>query len=325
MSLGEFELIDRFFRPLASPAGRARDDVALGIGDDGAILRPPPGQELIAVLDTLVAGRHFLPDADPRSIAHRALAVNLSDLAAMGARPAWALLGLTLPESDERFLEGFAAGWRALAQAHDVALVGGDTTRGPMSFTVQLTGFAPPGAALRRSGAAPGDHLYVSGTVGDAGAGLAVLQSRLRADAGAARALVARHEFPTPRVALGLALRGIASACIDVSDGLAADASRLAEASGCGLVLDLDALPLSPSLRAAADIGAVREFALRGGEDYELAFAVPEARVAALEAAAPLPVAITRIGRLEARRGLRLRSGTQISEAEPQGYDHFRT
>lgn len=325
MPLGEFELIDRYFKPLAAPGGRARDDVMLGIGDDGAVLQPPAGEELVAVLDTLVAGRHFLARADPRSIAHRALAVNLSDLAAMGARPAWALLGLTLPEADDAFLAALAEGWRSLASQHDVALVGGDTTRGPLSLTVQLTGFVPPGTALRRSGGSPGDLLYVSGTVGDSGAGLAVLQSRLYADDAARRALVARHEYPTPRVALGLALRGIASACIDVSDGLAADAHRLAVASGCGLTLDVEALPLSGPLRAAAGIAQAREHALQGGDDYELLFAVPEARVAAVEAAASALCDITCIGSLEAAPGLRLRTRTQISPANPGGYDHFRT
>ena len=148
MSLGEFELIDRYFKPLSAPDGRGRDDVRLGIGDDGAVLRAPAGEELIVVLDTLVAGRHFLAHADPRSIAHRALAVNLSDLAAMGARPAWALLGLTLPEAEDAFLGALADGWRSLASRYDVALVGGDTTRGPLSLTVQLTGFVPLGIAL---------------------------------------------------------------------------------------------------------------------------------------------------------------------------------
>src|SRR5690349_6777715 len=188
MSLGEFELIDRFFKPLSAPDGVARDDVRLGIGDDGAVLRAPVGEELVVVLDTLVSGNHFLPDAAPRSIAHRALAVNLSDLAAMGAQPAWALLGLTLPQAEDAFLTQLAAGWRELATQHGVALVGGDTTRGPLSLTVQLTGFAPPGRALRRDGGAAGDLLYVSGTVGDSAAGLAVLQSRLYAEGAVSRA-----------------------------------------------------------------------------------------------------------------------------------------
>jgi thiamine-monophosphate kinase len=288
-------------------------------------LRAPPDRELVMVLDTLVSGRHFLPDGDPRSIAHRALAVNLSDLAAMGAEPAWALLGLCLPAAEPDFLEGLATGWLALAATHGVALVGGDTTRGPLCLTVQLTGFVPPGGALRRAGGSPGDLLFVSGTVGDAAAGLALLQSRLYAEQPVAAALVSRLEYPTPRVALGVALRGIASACIDLSDGLAADAARLAVASGCGLELDVDALPLSAPLLAAAGRDAARDHALQGGDDYELLFAVPPGRAEALARAAAGICATTCVGRLETRPGLRLRSAGAVREADPGGYDHFRS
>ncbi len=324
MSLGEFDLIDRYFRPLSATAGPARDAVSVNIGDDGAVLAPPPGQELVMVLDTLVSGRHFLPEADPHSIAHRALAVNLSDLAAMGAQPAWALLGLSLPDADPRFLERFASGWSALAREHGVALIGGDTTRGPLCLSVQLTGLVPSGTALRRAGARAGDALYVSGTVGDGAAGLALLQHRLRATAELAAVLVERLEYPRPRVALGQALRGVASACIDISDGLAADATRLAVASGCGLTLEVDDLPLSAALRAASDAAGVRQFALQGGDDYELLFAVPVGREAALAAAARAGgVAVTRIGRLDEEPGLRLRSGGRSETARPGGYDHF--
>ena len=172
MPPGEFELIDRYFRPLTRPAGLARPDVVLGIGDDGALLTVPPGQQLVAALDTLGSGAHFLPDCDPKVIGHRALAVNLSDLAAMGAMPAWALLALTLPQADESFLQGFATGFAALAARHGVALVGGDTTAGPLTVSVQVLGSVPAGQALRRDGASAGDLLFVSGTVGDAAAGL---------------------------------------------------------------------------------------------------------------------------------------------------------
>jgi thiamine-monophosphate kinase len=323
MPLGEFELIDRYFKPLATCGDSRRDDVTLGIGDDGAVLQVPPHHELVMVLDTLVSGRHFLPDADPHSIAHRALAVNLSDLAAMGAKPVWALLGLSLPASEPAFLERLVAGWRELAAPHRVALVGGDTTRGPLCLTVHLSGLVPTGTAIRRSGGAPGDLLYVSGCVGDAAAGLAVLQSRLFAEREAGEHLVRRLEYPTPRVALGRALRGIASACIDVSDGLAADALRLAAASGCGLEIDVDALPLSAALRNTVAIEQARVFALQGGDDYELLFAVPPGRVATLNAEAAGLVDITCIGRLEAVAGLRLRSAGVTQGAEPGGYDHF--
>lgn len=323
MSLGEFELIDRFFKPLGNHDG-ARRDVVTGIGDDGAVLAPPPGCELVSVLDTLVSGTHFLPDADPRSIAHRALAVNLSDLAAMGAQPAWALLGLTLPEAHPEFLVRLATGWRELAARHKVALVGGDTTRGPLSLTVQLTGFVPAGTAMRRSGGRPGDLLYVSGTLGDSAAGLALLQGRLDTPVPGASVLRRRHEYPTARVTLGQALRGLASACIDVSDGLAADAHRLARASGCGLTLDVDAIPLSPSLRAAVPLAEAREYALRGGEDFELLFAVPPAHAGRVEAIARGLCEISLIGRLEPTPGLRLREASRIVSADPAGFDHFR-
>ena len=322
MTLGEFELIDRYFRPLGLAAGRG--DVVLGIGDDGAVLAVPDGQELVAVLDTLVAGNHFLPDADPRSIAHRALAVNLSDLAAMGAQPAWALLGLTLPEARVDFLIPLASGWRELAMKHRVALVGGDTTRGPLALSVQLGGYVPRGTALRRAGGRAGDLLYVSGTIGDSGAGLALLLGQLRSGSESAATLRRRHEYPTPRVALGQALRGIATACIDVSDGLVADAARLARASRCGLTLDLAALPLSPALRACVSIEQAREFALHGGEDYELLFAVPPARAAEAEAAAAGLCEVALIGRLDAAAGARVRDATRVVEIEPRGWDHFR-
>ena len=324
MPLGEFELIDRYFRPLASCGSGAAGQVILGIGDDGAVLQPPAGQQLVLVLDTLVSGRHFLAEADPHSIAHRALAVNLSDLAAMGAQPAWALLGLSLPAAEHEFLERLAEGWRELATEHGVALVGGDTTRGPLCLTVQLTGFVPAGSALRRSGGSPGDLLYVSGSVGDAAAGLAILQARLYSERANAERLVHRLEYPTPRVALGRALRGVASACIDVSDGLAADAARLAVASGCGLEIDLDALPLSAALLATAGAEQARGFALEGGDDYELLFAVAPDRAADLTAAVAGKGDVTCIGRLDAAPGLRLRSAGATRSAEPLGFDHFR-
>jgi thiamine-monophosphate kinase len=241
----------------------------------------------------------------------------------MGAEPAWGLLGLSLPAAEPAFLQGLATGWRELAALHGVVLVGGDTTRGPLCLSVQLTGFVPPGEALRRSGGAPGDLLFVSGTVGDAAAGLALLQSRLHAEPAAAADLVRRLEYPAPRVALGGLLRGLASACIDVSDGLAADAARLAVASGCGLELDVDSLPLSPQLLAAAGRAAARDYALQGGDDYELLFAVAPGRVAELTRAAASVCPVSRVGRLERTPGLRLRSAGQVREAQPGGYDHF--
>jgi thiamine-monophosphate kinase len=311
VALGEFALIDRYFRD----RGAQRADVLLGVGDDGALLRLPPGEDLVAVSDTLVDGVHFPSGSDPRSVGHRALAVNLSDIAAMGGTPRWALLSLTLPSVDEAWLEAFAAGFGDLALGHGVALVGGDTTRGPLTIGVQVLGSVPAGQGLRRSGARAGDALFVSGTPGDAAAGLASLMGRSEGtdDPTDAAAFEARFLFPTPRVALGQALLPLASACIDVSDGLVGDLGKLAAASGCAAVLDVDALPST----------APRHCVLHGGDDYELLFTVRPARVAAVAA---LP-GVTRIGEMRAGDGVTLReSGRETAAASvagPAGYDHF--
>ncbi len=320
MPLTETSLIERFLRG----AGAARPDVVLGIGDDAALLSPPPGQQLVVSTDTLVAGVHFPPGSPPASIGHRALAVNLSDLAAMGARPAWALLALTLPEADEPWLTQFAAGLGSLAREYRVALVGGDTTRGPLCITVEVLGFVPPGTALRRGGAAPGDLLFVSGTPGDAGAGLLIEQARLNAPAEAAAHLRARFLEPAPRVALGERLRDFASACIDVSDGLLGDAGKLAAASGLALEIEYEALPLSAALRAAVDAATAARLALTAGDDYELCFAVAPQRVPRLTAELPPERwGYTRIGTLESGSGVRVRRGGTVMEFSHSGYQHF--
>src|SRR5580693_3436947 len=241
MALSEFALIERYFRN----GGAQRADVVLGIGDDAALLTMPSDSMLVAATDTLVAGVHFPPGSPPASIGHRALAVNLSDLAAMGARPAWALLALTLPEAQDSWLTEFAAGFGALARAHEVALIGGDTTRGPLTISVQLLGHVPQGRALTRAGGRAAHLLYVSGSPGDAAAGLAIEQGRLAAPPQAAPYLRERFLMPTPRVALGERLREHASACIDVSDGLLGDAGKLAAASGVGLEMAFAELPVS--------------------------------------------------------------------------------
>jgi thiamine-monophosphate kinase len=318
--LTEFALIERYFRA----CGAARGDVRLGVGDDAALLDLPAGQELVAATDTLVAGVHFPESSPPASVGHRALAVNLSDLAAMGARPAWALLALTLPRAEERWLTEFTAGLDALARAHQVALVGGDTTRGPLCVTVTLLGQVPAGTALRRSGGRPGDALFVSGTPGDAAAGLALEQGRLEASPEAGSYLRDRFLLPQPRVALGERLREYASACIDVSDGLLADAGKLAAASGAGAELTHEAVPLSESLRAALGETRARALAFSGGDDYELCFAVRPDRVEALHSALPPQSwGYTRIGTLRATPGAQvLRDGT-VMEFSHSGYEHF--
>jgi thiamine-monophosphate kinase len=245
----------------------------------------------------------------------------------MGAEPAWALLALTLPPADEHWLAEFAGGADALMREHGVALVGGDTTSGPLSITVQLLGFAPLGAAVRRAGGSPGDAVVVSGTPGDAAAGLAVAQGRLVvSDAGVRASLLERFEFPTPRCALGVALRGLASAGIDVSDGLAGDAGKLASASACGVEIDATALPLSAALHQAVGESRAREFALTGGDDYELCFTVPPARFAALaQLAASGTHAVTRIGTLIERPGVWIRTGATVTQFSHPGFDHFQT
>jgi thiamine-monophosphate kinase len=316
----ESTLIDLYFRDL----GAARPDVALGIGDDAALVQVPAGAQLALTTDSLVEGVHFLPGAPAHSLGHRALAINLSDIAAMGASPSWALLSLNLPAADDAWLQDFARGFGTLARAHAVALVGGNLSRGALSITVQLAGLVPRGEALRRCGASAGDQLYVSGAVGDAAGGLACLRGQLAPDAAAAKYLVHRFEYPTPRVALGIALRGLASACIDVSDGLHADALRLLQASGLGAQIDVAALPLSPALRAAHGSDAWRA-ALAGGEDYELCFSAPPARAEALAVAAGATgSAVTRIGTLVPGEGIALHSGNSLIQFSACGFDHFR-
>ena len=322
MQLSEFELIDKYFRG----CGAKRADVRLGVGDDAALLECPPGTELVAAVDTLVDGVHFPHGSPAASVGHRALAVNLSDLAAMGARPAWALLALTLPRVEESWLSEFAAGMAALARAHDVALVGGDTTSGPLCVTVQALGYVPRSTALLRSGGAAGDALFVSGTPGDAAAGLNVEQGRLSAAGQAAAYLRERFLYPTPRLALGERLRGYASACIDVSDGLLGDAGKLARASGCGVAISYHDVPVSDALVSTVGAERARELALTGGDDYELCFSVRPAHVGRLLADLPPERwGYTRIGTVRAAPGADvLRDGAVISFSH-SGYDHFLT
>ncbi|TLZ17224.1 MAG: thiamine-phosphate kinase [Gammaproteobacteria bacterium] len=320
MPLTEFELIERYFRD----CGAARSDVIAGIGDDAALVAVPPDTELVVATDTLVAGVHFPEGSPAASIGHRALAVNLSDLAAMGARAAWALLALTIPRAEEAWLAEFAAGFAALARAHRVALVGGDTTRGPLTVTVQLLGTVPPGAALRRCGGRAGDALFVSGTPGDAAAGLALEERRLAAEPLVLAYLRERFLWPTPRMALGERLRGHASACIDVSDGLLGDAGKLARASQTGVEISFAAVPVSEPLVRAVGEERARTLALTGGDDYELLFAVHPEKVSAMLADLPPERwGYTRIGALRAAPGAEvLREGT-VMQFSHSGYQHF--
>lgn len=316
----ETQLIERYFHRI----GAARDDVVLGIGDDAALLQVPGDAQLVLTTDALVEGVHFLPGAPARSLGHRCLAVNLSDIAAMGASPRWALLALNLPQADAHWLEAFAAGFDALARLHGVALVGGNLSRGPLSITVQLAGVLPRGVALRREGARAGDALYVSGSIGDAAAGLKCLQGTLAASAPARAYLQGRFEFPTPRVELGAGLRDLASACIDLSDGLLLDAQRLLRASNCRACIELERLPLSAALVETCGELAWQQ-GLSGGEDYELCFSAPPAQAAAIEALALRTASpVTRIGVLGAGSGLELKLHNVVMRFAASGFDHFQ-
>ncbi len=322
MPLSEFEIIRRYF----TPAAPGRGDVRLGVGDDCALLAPPPDQLLAVSIDTLVEGRHFSPGVDPEALGHKCLAVNLSDLAAMGAEPAWVTLALTLPAADEAWLAGFSRGFGALAAQYGLQLVGGDTTRGPLSITVQVHGFVPEGMALCRAGARAGDLVYVSGTLGDAGLALLARQG-LYVQAGSFPYLNGRLDRPTPRLAAGRALRGLASAAIDVSDGLGADLGHVCAASGVGATLYLDRLPLSPAVRTYVAETGDWHLPLAAGDDYELCFTLPAARQVEVEAlGGRLDAQLQWIGIIEAGKGVRalLPDGSDVADV-PGGYDHFAT
>lgn len=307
----EFALIDRYFR-------RPTRHTVLGIGDDGAIIRPTPGMELVVSTDMLVSGTHFLADANPEDLGWKTLAVNVSDMAAMGAQPRWALLAAALPAATESWIERFSRGFFACAEAHGVDVIGGDTTRGPRNFCVTIFGEVPAGQALLRSGAQQGDEIWVSGSPGRAALGLAHLQGRCQlSEPRLAECLLALHR-PQPRVALGLALRGLASAAIDVSDGLLADLGHILDESRLAATLHLADLP-SDNLE--------RDCRLAGGDDYELIFTAPAYRNGAVvELSQTLGLALTCIGKTEsgAAGALQVRDGEgQTIDIAHRGYDHF--
>lgn len=320
MADSEFSIIRRYFARRPSQ----RRDVLLGIGDDAALLGVPAGQALVVTLDTLACGTHFLASAPADSIGHKALAVNLSDLAAMGAEPAWVTLSLTLPAVDTHWLDAFCRGFFALAAQHGVELVGGDTTRGPLAISVQAHGFVPPAQALRRSGARPGDCIFVTGTPGDAGLALAVAAGQASVAAHHLPLIQQRLDRPVPRIRQGLDLRGIASAAIDISDGLAQDLGHILEASHSGACLYLAQLPYSAAL-AALDHTAAAQQVLSGGDDYELCFTVPPHQVSHLyERAAAWDCRCTEIGVIERQPGLRCyRPDGTVSTLDTRGYEHF--
>lgn len=321
-SLGEFELIRRFF----DRADRSAPAVVKGIGDDCAVLAPTPGWQWLVSTDMLVEGRHFLSTVDPERLGHKALAVNLSDLAACGASPRAFFLALALPRADAAFLEGFARGLFALADAHGIALAGGDTTAGPLNVCITVMGEAPQGQVLLRSGARPGDELWISGTLGDARLALEVFRGTVELPGDQFAQVRRAMEQPQPRLALGQALRGIASSAIDVSDGLVGDLGHVLKASCVGAELAFEALPRSAIL-AGQDLALQQECLLSGGDDYELVFTAPperhqEVRAAAARAGTP----VSCVGRISSEPGMRLLDPAGRPMAERfASFDHFKS
>ncbi|MBL1276905.1 MAG: thiamine-phosphate kinase [Ectothiorhodospiraceae bacterium] len=325
MSSPEFNLIKQFF----TEQRISRPDVSLGIGDDAALVSPPAGMSLAVSTDMLLSGVHFPEQTSAAAIAYKALAVNLSDMAAMGAEPAWFTLSISLPEVDENWLGDFSQGLFAIANTYGVQLIGGDTTRGPLCMSVQIMGFCPEGKALTRSGAQIGDGVFLTGTVGDAGLGLALQQDPLRRHYSAENEyLIDRLEYPTPRVSAGIALRNIATSAIDISDGLAADLKHVLNASGVGADIEIERLPLSTAFvgEQRATIEKAWQFAVSAGDDYELCFTAPMSQETAIQErlnAENCPCVC--IGRISAPHGLRWRDANKIErQISVMGFDHFQ-
>ena len=313
--MAEFDLIARYFtRP-----GTAD----LGVGDDAALIRVRPGYQLAVSADMSVAGTHFFADADPRAVGWKAMAVNISDMAAMGAEPKWATLSIALPEMDERWLSGFSEGLFACADTHGVSLVGGDTTRGPLNIAINIMGEVPAGKALRRNGAQSGDDIWVSGILGQAALWLQYRLGQLELHAEDVARLATAMHYPQPRVALGLALHGIAHAALDISDGLLADLQHILQASGKGAQLDWALFP-RPALLTRVSLPVLQQAVLAGGDDYELCFtASPAHRDQILRLAEVLDVSLTRVGEISAAPGLVVSDGEAQIELSQKGYNHF--
>ena len=318
--MSEFDLIARYFtRPALTPA------VSLAVGDDCALLQPRAGYELAISTDMLVEGRHFFQHADANALGHKSLAVNLSDLAAMGAQPLAFTLSLALPSIDENWLSAFSDGLFALAERYKIALIGGDTTKGPLTISITIFGEIPTGKALRRNQAQVGDDIWVSGTLGDARLALYALQAKLALDANALNQAAQHLHRPTPRNALGLALRNIAHAAIDVSDGLLGDLQHVLKQSNVGATLQADDLPLGEILKSTQTHNVCHEFAMNGGDDYELCFTAPTTkREAVLHAANRSNTVVTRIGQITAAREVKILNAAGVALAiSSNSYDHF--
>jgi thiamine-monophosphate kinase len=327
--MGEFDLIERYFKR----AGKTVQGVDLGIGDDCALLAPAPGMQLAVSSDMLVEGRHFLSTVSPEALGHKALAVNLSDLAACGAKPVAFTLALSLPRVDEAWLEGFSRGLYALADEHGCALIGGDTTAGPLNICITVFGHVPTGQAFLRSGAKAGDDIYVSGQPGQARLALEAFRGNISLSEADFALMRARMERPTPRIALGQAVRGIASSAIDVSDGLLGDLGHILKASGAGAEINLDAIDsiarCAHNVTGSGRFGSkfLRDMVLAGGDDYELVFTAPPTQREAVQSAAQLShTRITRIGSVRAGGGVILREADgQTAPNDFTSFDHFKS
>ncbi len=319
--MGEFELISRYF----ANCGAKRTDTAIGVGDDGAVLQVRDGYDLVVTTDTMAVGTHFFPDDDPRALGHKVVAVNVSDLAAMGAEPAWLSLALSLPAIDEPWVAAFAAGLHETAEYYNCQLIGGDTTRGPLSLTMIAKGIVPRGKALTRSGAKVGDYIYVTGTLGDAALGLKLWQGQHDVSKKHQTHILQRFHYPSARVALGQALRNIASSAMDLSDGLYSDIQHILKRSGVGASVDVTKLPLSQAVKDSCDHATAIQLALSGGEDYELLFTVPEARRGSLDVLlSPYGIAVSCIGRITGVAGkLELKHAEQPYAYQHHGFVHF--
>lgn len=325
MASPEFDLIARYFTRDAIE--RNAPDVVLGVGDDCALVRPAAGNELAISTDTLVAGVHFFADVDAARLGHKALAVNLSDLAAMGATPRWFTLALTLPEVNPAWIEAFSRGMFKLADETGIRLIGGDTTRGPLAITITVLGELPASQALRRDRAVESDEVWVSGTLGDAALGLRCLQGRATLSAPNRAAAIERLELPTARIELGKHLRPLAHAAIDISDGLVADLGHICERSGLGATIRMSDLPLSAALSGVQDQTLVTACVLAGGDDYELCFTAPRAAHAAIDALSPqLGLKLSCVGNMRAGEGVTVLDAHGNAMAlQDAGFDHFST
>jgi len=317
--ISEFEIIRRYFTRRARTA-------LLGVGDDGALIRPRAGTTLAVSTDMLLAGRHFFPDADPEKLGHKALAVNLSDLAAMGAEPRWALLAIALPRANGKWLAAFSKGFFRLARRFGIELIGGDTTRGPLAITITAIGEVPAKLALRRDAARAGDDVWLSGATGEAALALAYLKGRVKLGGRAREACLHRLHAPEPRVNLGRALRGLARSAIDVSDGLLADLGHIAKASRVAAEVRWEDLPRAEAIASCQNKALAKECLLAGGDDYELVFTAPRSRRSEVEAAArKAGVSVTAVGEIVAGKpGVRVRAaGGGTISARRAGFDHF--